>query len=89
MSACTAFYDEQNLNDQYALRRFSSSENFAQFFKAASGLQYGAMQRQGQRGPVPRQECALVGQREPGIRLRTRIRCLRPEIVTAVAAVRP
>lgn len=39
-SACTAFYDDKHLNDRYALRRFSSSEDFAQFYKAASGLQY-------------------------------------------------
>jgi peptidoglycan/xylan/chitin deacetylase (PgdA/CDA1 family) len=38
--ACTAFYDDKHLNDRYALRRFSSSEDFAQFYKAASGLQY-------------------------------------------------
>jgi peptidoglycan/xylan/chitin deacetylase (PgdA/CDA1 family) len=40
VSACTAFYDAKHLDDRYALRRFSSSEDFAQFYKAASGLQY-------------------------------------------------
>lgn len=40
LCACTAFYDDRHLNDQYALRRFSSSKDFAQFYKAASGLQY-------------------------------------------------
>ena len=38
--ACTAFYDNKHLGDPYALRRFSSSEDFAQFYKAASALQY-------------------------------------------------
>lgn len=38
--ACTAFYDGQHLEDPYALRRFSSSGDFAQFYKAASALQY-------------------------------------------------
>lgn len=39
-SACTTFYDEKHLNDRYALRRFSSCDDFAQFYKAASALQY-------------------------------------------------
>ena len=38
--ACAAFYDDKHLGDPYALRRFTSSEDFAQFYKAASGLQY-------------------------------------------------
>lgn len=38
--ACTSFYDRYGLKDLYALRRFSSSADFAQFFKAASGLQF-------------------------------------------------
>lgn len=40
VSACTAFYDGEHLKDRFALRRFSSSDDMAQFFKAASGLQY-------------------------------------------------
>jgi peptidoglycan/xylan/chitin deacetylase (PgdA/CDA1 family) len=40
VSACTAFYDEQHLNDLFALRRFSASDDFAQFHKATTGLQY-------------------------------------------------
>jgi peptidoglycan/xylan/chitin deacetylase (PgdA/CDA1 family) len=40
VSACAAFYDRKHLDDRYALRRFSSSEDFVHFFKAASGLQY-------------------------------------------------
>jgi peptidoglycan/xylan/chitin deacetylase (PgdA/CDA1 family) len=40
VSACTAFYDRNHLDDRYALRRFSLSEDFSQFYKAATGLQY-------------------------------------------------
>jgi peptidoglycan/xylan/chitin deacetylase (PgdA/CDA1 family) len=41
ISACTAFYDDKHLDDRFALRRFSASDNdFAQFHKATSGLQY-------------------------------------------------
>lgn len=40
VSACTTFYDEKHLDDRYALRRFSSCGDFAQFYKAASALQY-------------------------------------------------
>ncbi len=40
LCACTAFYDDNHLTDHYALRRFTSSEDFSQFFKAASALQY-------------------------------------------------
>ena len=40
VSACTAFYDDQHLKDRFALRRFSASDDFAQFHKATTGLQY-------------------------------------------------
>lgn len=40
ISACTAFYDDQHLNDRFALRRFSASDDIAQFHKATTGLQY-------------------------------------------------
>jgi len=40
ISACTAFYDGEHLDDIFALRRFSASDDFAQFHKAATGLQY-------------------------------------------------
>jgi peptidoglycan/xylan/chitin deacetylase (PgdA/CDA1 family) len=40
VSACTAFYDGKHLNDRFALRRFSASDDFAQFHKATTGLQY-------------------------------------------------
>jgi peptidoglycan/xylan/chitin deacetylase (PgdA/CDA1 family) len=40
VSACTAFYDDKHLNDRFALRRFSTSGDFAQFRKATAGLQY-------------------------------------------------
>ena len=40
ISACTAFYDGEHLEDIFALRRFSASDDFAQFHKAATGLQY-------------------------------------------------
>ena len=41
ISACTAFYDDEHLDDRFALRRFSASDDdFAQFHKATAGLQY-------------------------------------------------
>ena len=40
VSACTAFYDGKHLDDVFALRRFSASDDVAQFHKATTGLQY-------------------------------------------------
>ena len=40
VSACTAFYDDKHLDDPFALRRFSASDDIDQFHKATTGLQY-------------------------------------------------
>jgi peptidoglycan/xylan/chitin deacetylase (PgdA/CDA1 family) len=40
VSACATFYDDKHLNDRFALRRFSASDDFTQFGKATTGLQY-------------------------------------------------